>query len=180
MPDGITVDIEGIREIEQEFRLLPVELNRALERAARRTMLKLRRQIARQFVAASGLQPKGGRIRVRGSGGREEARLWGGLDPVLADYIPGAVTESKGPDGRTQYYVLGKLIEGGFRASRGPVGGRGRIRRRTGEGQSSELVRVSISQYLLAAWNTALAQAPGELLHQFRLAARQQVLRSRV
>ena len=65
----------------------------------------------------------------------------------------GAVTEGKDSEGRPAFFVFGQYVLGAFRANRGSIGGRGRLRRRLPSGQS-ELVKVPIAEAVQRAFDT--------------------------
>ena len=175
----VTVDVRGIREVQEEFELIPRETERALQAAVRRTIRETDTLIRRQVRDEVGFDVRGSRIRVR-SGQRSAVRgqIWGGADTVPVDYLRGAVRETRGDDGKPAFFVYGRYVYGAFRARRGPIGGRGRLRRRLPDGRS-ELVKVSIVEAVARAFAAGGRNVADVLVRNFTDEAGKIVRRTR-
>ena len=177
----VSVDVQGIRAVQEEFELMPQEVERGLARAVRRTNRLTDTAIRREFRSEVGVDVRGSRIRVR-SGMRSAVRgqIWGGGDDVPVDYLRGAVTESKGNDGRPRYYVFGKYIPGAFRGPRGRIRGRGRLRVRQEGSRRSELVKASVYDAIVLAFDVGARTASDVLLGEFEKEVSKIVRQTRV
>lgn len=177
----VTVDVQGIREIQDEFELMPRELERALQRTVAKVLRISDTAIRRDVRAATGVDVPGSKVRVkRGRVRQGKGSLWGGLDTIPVDYLRGAVTETKGEDGRPRYYVYGKHIPRAFRGPRGQVNGRGRLRQRIPGTRKSELVKVPLGPAISKAFETGARTASDVLVTEFQKEVARIVRRTRV
>ena len=165
------VDVRGIEAVKAEFSLLPKEYERAIRQATSATTRNLETAVRNEIRATLGLDVRGSKARVKRfkRGAREV--VWIGFDEIPADYIPGLVTESGG-----QYFVGGRLVPNAFRGRRGSIRGRGRLRQRLPNGQST-LVLADFAPQFRQAYDNALRGAWNLFLENFRKAS-ERILKS--
>ena len=177
----VSVDVQGIQEIRDEFELLPREMERAMRVAVRRTVRAADTQVRNVLRKESGLSVEGSKIRVRsGQRSRRRGEVWGGANHVLVDFLRGAVKEQVDSEGRTQYYVYGKHLPGAFRGRSGPINGRGYLRERTQGGRRSRFVRVPIDEAVRIAFDAGARHADEVLVANFQREVDKIVRRTRV
>lgn len=98
MADELTIEIEGLDEIQAMYRLLPAEMEKALRTAGRRASSAGRRLAGRMMAQETGLprsqlvsnrgRKRGARIYGEYDPIRLAARLWVGLNPIQARRLP--------------------------------------------------------------------------------------------
>ena len=165
----VTVDVQGIRDIQEEFELTPQEMRAALRRAVARVLRISDTAIRRDMREATGVDVAGSKIRIRRSSGRRSrGSIWGGLDTIPVDYLRGVVSESRGEDGRPRYYVYGKHVPRAFRGPRGQINGRGRLRQRIPGTRRSELVKVPLGPAIEEAFARGARMASEVLVREFQ------------